>query len=215
MTTTARPLRRDAQRNRQRILDAAGETFAEVGLGVSLDEIARRAGVGVGTVYRRFPTKDDLIEALFEERIGQVAAAAEAALEEDDGWEALIGFMERALALQRADRGLRQLLLGAAGGHERVARARATIKPIVERLVARAQAQGVLRPDLVALDMPLLLFMLDGVAEYTRDADPDVWRRCLTIVLDGLRDRRDGPTPLPAEPLDVRGLEAIMRAWRA
>src|SRR5918912_2160745 len=167
--TTTRPLRRDAERNRRRILDAAGAVFPERGLGVTLDEIARRAGVGVGTVYRRFETKDALVDALFEDRIGQVAAAAEAALEQEDAWEALIGFMERALALQRADRGLRQILLGAAGGQGRVARARGRNKPIVERLVARANEQGVVRGDLVASDMPLLLFMLDGVAEYTRD----------------------------------------------
>jgi AcrR family transcriptional regulator len=211
----ARPLRRDAERNRQRILDAAGDVFAQRGLGVTLDEIARHAGVGVGTVYRRFETKEALIDALFEDRIGQVAAAAEAALEHDDAWEALIGFMERALALQRADRGLRQVLLGAAGGHGRVARARMTIKPIVERLVARAQEEGVARPDIAASDVPMLLFMLDGVAEYTRDVDPEVWRRCLGIVVDGLRVRRDAPTPLLAEPLDERGLERVMRAWKA
>src|SRR5918912_1260601 len=212
--TTTRPLRRDAERNRRRILDAAGAVFPERGLGVTLDEIARRAGVGVGTVYRRFETKDALVDALFEDRIGQVAAAAEAALEQEDAWEALIGFMERALALQRADRGLRQLLLGS-GGHERVARARGRIKPVVERLIERAREQGVLRPDVAASDMPLLLFMLDGVAEYTREADPDVWRRCLTLVVDGLRARRDGPTPLPAEPLGDRGLEVAMRRWQA
>jgi len=85
----------------------------------------------------------------------------------------------------------------------------------VERLVARAHEQGVVRGDLVAADMPLLLFMLDGVGEYTRDVDPEVWRRSFGIVVDGLRARRDAPTPLPAEPLADGALEAVMRAWRA
>jgi AcrR family transcriptional regulator len=92
---TARPLRRDAERNRQRILKAAAEVFAERGLEVSLDEVARHAGVGVGTVYRRFPTKDDLIEALFMDRIDEVATLAEQAAQDPDPWAGLVSFMMR------------------------------------------------------------------------------------------------------------------------
>ena len=88
-TTTQRPLRKDAERNRQRIIDAAREVFAERGLGVSLDDIARHAGVGVGTVYRRFPDKEQLIDALFDERLDAIAARAESATEIADPWLAL------------------------------------------------------------------------------------------------------------------------------
>src|ERR1700761_4755874 len=96
-TTSERPLRKDAERNRQRVLDAARELFAERGLGVSLDDIARHAGVGVGTVYRRFPDKEQLIDALFEERIGEMLSAAGESLEMPDPWLALVRFLERAL----------------------------------------------------------------------------------------------------------------------
>src|SRR5579863_4602175 len=87
----ARPLRRDAVRNRQRILKAASEVFTELGLEVSLDEVARHAGVGVGTVYRRFGTKEDLVAALFEDRVDSIANLAERAIQEPDPWTALVG----------------------------------------------------------------------------------------------------------------------------
>src|SRR4051812_25758248 len=101
-------LRADAERNRQRILDAAGELFARKGLCVGLDEIARHAGVGVGTAYRRFASKDELIDALFEDRVGEIAALAERALEADDPWEGLTGFLEGATELHVANRALKE-----------------------------------------------------------------------------------------------------------
>src|SRR3954453_17931999 len=103
---TDRPLRADAERNRERILDAAREAFAEDGLDVGLHEIARRAGVGGGTVYRRFPDKQELIEALFEDRIAEVLGIAEEALAEEDGWTGLEHFLRRSCALKVADHDL-------------------------------------------------------------------------------------------------------------
>src|SRR3954470_8632559 len=102
-----RPLRRDAERNRRRILRAAGEVFAERGLGVTMDDIAERADVGVGTVYRRFPEKELLVEALFEDRVEELVSLAQQALAEADPWEALVGFLERGQALQASNRGLK------------------------------------------------------------------------------------------------------------
>src|SRR2546421_9804063 len=104
-----RPLRRDAERNRQRILDAARVVFAERGLSGSHDDIAHQAGVGVGTVYRRFPDKEQLIDALFETRIEEIANVARAAAENPDPWSALMGFLMRAQELQREDRGLKEI----------------------------------------------------------------------------------------------------------
>ena len=205
-------LRRDAERNRQRILEAARAGFAERGLGITLDEIAKLAGVGVGTVYRRFPNKELLIDALFEERIGEVAAAAEIALTDEDGWRALTTFLGSAIALMAGDRGLRELVLGTSYGPQRVQLARSRIKPLVERLVTRAQAQGALREDFSATDFPLLLMMLDAVVDTTREIDPLSWRRALGIVLDGLR--APGITPLPGAPLEVPQLERAIQAWR-
>src|SRR5579875_2240178 len=114
-----RPLRRDAALNRRRILHAAAEVFTARGLGASLDDVARQAGVGVGTVYRRFPDKDTLIEALFEERLGAITGVAERALAEPDSWTALVTFLENASSLMAADRGLREILMYASHGRDR------------------------------------------------------------------------------------------------
>ena len=122
-----RPLRRDAERNRQRILQAARVVFAERGLGGSHDDIAREAGVGVGTVYRRFHDKQQLIDALFEARIEEIADVARAAAEHPDPWEALVGFLLRTQELVSKDRGLKEIVLGGARGAERAVAARSRI----------------------------------------------------------------------------------------
>jgi AcrR family transcriptional regulator len=209
-----RPLRRDAERNRQRILAAARDAFAEGGLAVTLDEIARRAGVGVGTVYRRFPDKEQLIDALFEERIGEMVAFAEAALSGDDAWEGLVTFLEAATAAHADDRGLKEVALSGAHGLERVARARELMLPLTTRLVRRAQEQGSLRSDLEPTDLPLLQLMLGSLSECTRDVDPEVWRRFLGILTDGLRTRRDSPSPLVPAALAPEQVQRTMRCWR-
>jgi AcrR family transcriptional regulator len=207
-------LRRDAERNRQRILEAAREGFARRGLGITLDEIARLAGVGVGTVYRRFPDKELLIEALFERRLDELVELAEDALGQQDPWDALAGFLERLLAVQAADRGLKEVALGTTHGQERVRRARGRLAPVVRALIGRAQAAGVLRADVVGPDMALVQFMIGAVIDYTSDVEPDAWRRLLAIVLDGLRTRRDGPSPLPTPPLGDAQLDRAMGRWR-
>jgi AcrR family transcriptional regulator len=213
-TPAERPLRRDAERNRRRILTAAADAFAEGGLGVTMDEIARRAGVGVGTVYRRFPDKDLLIEALFEQRIEELVALAEAARDDPDPFAGLVRFFETFLAVQAADRGLKDVVLGSARGAGRAARARQRIGPIVDELLARARAGGEVRPDLAASDLALIQLMLGAVIDFTHDVAPETWRRLLAIVLDGLPARRDAPTPLPARALDQGELERAMDAWR-
>jgi AcrR family transcriptional regulator len=207
----ARPLRRDAELNRQRILRAAAEVFTEQGLQATLDDVARRAGVGVGTVYRRFPDKEALADALFTERLDALVALAEDALAGPDEWGSLVSFLEQAGGLLAADRGLRQLFLFATYGYDRVGRARARMQPLVTKLVTRAQAAGVLRADLRPTDVPLIEFMLAGVAEYARDARPEVWRRYLALLLDGLRPARAGTTALPEQALTPAEIEAAMR----
>jgi AcrR family transcriptional regulator len=213
-STSDRPLRRDAERNRQRILEAAREAFAELGLSVTLDEIARRAGVGVGTVYRRFPDKERLIDALFEDQMTEFAAMAEDRLRSDDPWAALVGFIECACEAHACDRGFKEIALSGARGHERIARARQRMFPLVTRLVERAQADGSLRPDVAATDVPLLQLMLGSISECTREIDPELWRRYVGIITDGLRTRRDAPTPLAHDPLTAEQTQATMRAWR-
>ncbi len=202
-----RPLRRDAERNRLRILQAAREVFADRGFDATLDKIAAHAGVGVGTVYRRFPDKDALIDALFEERIGEVAAVGQRALSASDPWEGLVDFLQQASAMRAGDRGLRQALLSR--GAHKTERAREKLIPIVTELVARAQRAGALRADLDPLDLPLIDMMVSAVAELTREVSPELWQRALTIIIDGLATTRQTPTPLPGKPLDRDQLPAF------
>jgi AcrR family transcriptional regulator len=207
----ARPLRRDAQRNRQRILKAASEVFTERGLDVTLDEVARHAGVGVGTVYRRFRTKEDLVEALFVDRIEEVAALAEEAAKAADPWSGLACFMEQAATKLAGDLGLRQLMMFATYGGDRIWYARQRNAPLVTRLVERAQAAGQLRSDLRPTDIPFLLFVLTEAAQLARHVSPEIWRRYLTLVLDGLRPEREGVSPLPVPAMRPDEFEMTMR----
>jgi AcrR family transcriptional regulator len=213
-TDDERPLRRDAARNRERILSAAGEVFATRGLEVTLDDIAHHAGVGVGTVYRRFRDKEELIDALFDERMDAVLTVAEQALTVADPWLGLEGFFVSIFELQAADRGLRELAFAGRHGRERVARAKARLEPLIAEVVARGKASGRLRDDISPDDIPLLQKMLGEIIQIAGDVDPSLWRRYLTIVLDGLRTRRDGPTPLPVPALEHGQLELCMQSWR-
>lgn len=209
-----RPLRRDAERNRQRILRAAQQVYAERGLDVSLDEIAAHAGLGVGTVYRRFASKEELVETLFAERLREVVAAGEQALADPDAWRGLVGFLAGSHAMQAADRGLREIILSTRFGRDHVAEVRAGIQPIVTELVARAQRQGRLRADVAETDIPLIALMIGAVVDYTRPVQPEIWRRTLALVIDGLRARPDGLTPLEPAPLTPDEVDEAMRSWR-
>ena len=201
-STPPRPLRRDAERNRQQILLAARAAFAERGLTVTLDEIAQRAGVGVGTVYRRYSNKDDLIDELYEDIIAELAAAAEAQLGQPDPWKGLVGFLEQSLAMQASNSALKEIMAGGSHrGRERVARARERVAPLASEIFERAKQSGRLRPDVTESDMATIHAMLGAVIDSTRTTDPDAWRRYFGIVLDGLRTRRNAPTNLtPAAP---------------
>jgi AcrR family transcriptional regulator len=199
-----RPLRRDAARNRELILEAASDVFAERGLEAGYDEIARRAGVGVGTVYRRFPERIELVQALFESRIEGIVAMARQAASEPDPWVGLTQFIERTLAQQVADRGLKEVMVQSISPdqHQRVGREQLT--PIIGDLIARAQSEGQLRGDVGPQDLGALLMMLGSIS--TPDA-PELWRRYLALVLDGLRARPDH-AKLPLE----QPTEAMLRA---
>lgn len=205
-----RPLRADAQRNRRRILEAARRLFADRGLDVSLDEIAAAAEVGVGTVYRRFGDKDALIEALFAERIHAVTDHARRCLAEPDPWTAFAEFLRGVCRLNAEDRGLKETLLYADSGRERVHHARDQIAPLAQQILRRAQEAGVVRDDLIATDIPLMHFAVGFVADKTRDVAPDYWERLATILLDGVRVRRDAPSPMPADAIGPAQLPAVM-----
>lgn len=206
-----RPLRCDAERNRQRILRAASEVFTERGLEVSLDEVARHAGVGVGTVYRRFRTKEDLVEALFVDRIEEVAALAEKAAQDPDPWSGLASFMAEAADLLAGDLGLRQIMMFATYGGDKVWYARQRNAPLVTLLVERAQTAGQLRSDLRPTDIPFILFVLAEAAQFARRVSPEIWRRYLALILDGLRPEREGVSPLPVPAMLPDEFEMTMR----
>lgn len=189
-----KPLRADAERNRRRILDAASELFAEKGMCVGLDEIAHRAGVGVGTAYRRFPDKDKLVDELFAERVESLVAAAERGLAEPDGWEGLVTFMTGAVELHTSDRALKELVFHGSGGEERLAHVRSRMAPLAHEILDRAQATGKLRADVATTDLIMLQFAVASLAEYKT---PALWQRALGVVLDGLR----GGTPLEGRAL--------------
>ena len=197
------PLRADAERNRQRLLHAAREVFATRGLDVTLDEIARHAGVGTGTAYRRFANKNALIEELMVDRLGDVEAVARECLEEPDPWLGFSGFFERALAMMASDRGLKDVMFSAGRGGERLAAARQEVARVTTKLVRRAVEAGVVRSDLAPTDLPLINLMLNTLIDFGREVEPDLYRRFLAITLDGLRPQRQATEPLPVGPLDL------------
>jgi AcrR family transcriptional regulator len=214
MATAERTLRKDAERNRRRILDAAAELFAERGLGVTLNDIAHHADVGVGTVYRRFPDKELLIDALFEERVAEMLAFAEQALANPDPWEGLAGFLERGLELQARDKGLKQLLMGTPQGCAQVDGVRDRMLPIVTELVARARDAGVLRPDIEAADLPVIQWMVGAVLDQGRDIKPELWRRYLELVLRGMRTEPELAAPLSVASLTAEELQEVVHSGR-
>ena len=197
--TATRPLRRDAQANRDRIVVAARAAFAADGIEVPVEEIARRAAVGIGTLYRHFPAKEDLIDAVLEDAFTAFISAAEHALEEEDAWAGFRGFLERVFALHAENRGLKDLIATRAHGRVRAEAMRTRIRPLLRRLIARAQEQGALRADFAAEDMPLVFWTGGRVIEATAAVAPEFWRRYLGLLLDGLR--AEAATPLPHPPL--------------
>jgi AcrR family transcriptional regulator len=203
-----RPLRRDAERNRQRILTAAADLIAEQGLSVSHDQIARAADVAVGTVYRRFPEKSSLVEALYRDQVEAVVASARAALDIADPWQALVTFMTQILQFQAGNRGLQELSSGAPDGLALATYARTHIAPVVTELLARAREAGAVRADVTEPDLALIPIMIGAIIHRARHIDPGLWRRTLAIVLDGLRPEHR--SPLPGTALDSAQLARII-----
>jgi len=181
-------LRADAERNRTALLAAAREIFGEHGLDASLDEIARRAGVGNATLYRRFPTRRDLVAEVFADQMSDYVALAETALTEPDPWAAFVGYLTRLFTMQATDRGLAELLVTTSfDGDERIAALRTAAQRGATAVIERAQAAGALRADFTRRDIGILMKANAGVVQ--RAADPDAWRRQLELLLGGLAAR--------------------------
>lgn len=181
-------LRADAERNRVALLSAAREIFGEQGLEASLDEIARRAGVGNATLYRRFPRRRDLIAEVFAGQMREYVELADRALGEPDPWAAFVGYLTRLCEMQATDRGLSELLVTTGfDDDERLAELRATAQGRASAVIERAQAAGALRPDFTRKDLGLLVRANSGVV--ARATGPADWRRLLDLILDGLATR--------------------------
>ena len=197
---SVRPLRADAGRNRARIVAAAQAAFAERGLDVPLEEIAADAGVGIATLYRRFPAREDLIAACFETRVADYAEAADEALRAADGWSGFCAFVERVCAMQAADRGLKDVLMRSFPRARGLEAHRARAYQLWVRLVERAKSEGSLRQDFVPQDLVLLLMANAGVVQAAGQDAPGAWRRFVGLMLEACRADRAGSLPPPPAP---------------
>ena len=212
-TVTARKpraMRRDAVQNRERLLAAARELLAEQGFEVTLDDIARHAGVGVGTAYRRFANKGELLDALFTEQTVELAAAADAGLADPDPWHGLVSYLEKSLALQLRDRSLAQIVGGDRISVEQHDWNRDVMAPKNRALIARGREAGVLRADVAGTDLTFIQVGLNAIMTRSRDWHPDLYRRYLYLLLDGLRAESGNPTPLPIAALTSDQTHAVM-----
>lgn len=202
--TGAAPLRRDAAANRERILSAAVEVFSASGAEAGIDEVARRAGVGVGTVYRRFPTKDALLAEIVDQLLRDLVSVARDALEAPPQ-NGFADFLNGAGELQSRHAGcLWQLWSSGREGSDTLRELRA----IGQQLLTRAQRSGAVRGELVYEDIGMLLWSLAGVVESAHGVDPQLWRRTLEIMLHGLKP---SPEILAHPPLPPGGLDAVAR----
>jgi AcrR family transcriptional regulator len=205
--------RSDARRNRARIVAAARDLFAREGVEVSVEEITQRAGVGMGTLYRHFPTKEELIDAVLEDAFAEILRLAQEASDAEDAWVALSGFLQRSLELHAQNRGVKEILATREHGARRADAMRARMRPLLARLVERAHEQGTLRPDFTAEDLPLVFWTAGRVIETTSAVAPDYWRRYLGFLLDGLR--ASAATPVATPPLTrAQLLRAVRRHHR-
>ncbi|MDX6279878.1 MAG: hypothetical protein QOH03_949 [Kribbellaceae bacterium] len=208
-------MRKDAERNRERLVVAAREVFAEHGLDVALETVARQAGVSIGTLYNRFPGRVDLVRAAFADRSHTVNELAEHALALPDPWEGFVYFVEQVSHLQAADRGYNDL----AGRSIPAAHTPAPERELDEEhvrgyalmteIIARAHAGGRLRPDFTIEDMAFITWSITRTIDTTAGVRPDVWRRHLALILDGLQT--PAAHPLPEPPMTREEMAAVYR----
>ncbi|KQQ08775.1 TetR/AcrR family transcriptional regulator [Rathayibacter sp. Leaf296] len=205
-------LRKDAEQNRQRLIEAGRELLAERGVETTLNDVARRAGVGIGTAYRRFPHKQALFDAIFEQQIDELEDVLRTALADPDPWAGLVFYLERSVALQARDLGLAQAFSGRRLRPEQHDWERDRLAPLVNDLISRARAQGVVRPDVTGTDLVFLQIGLIAIAEAARsggatslisDDATDLHRRYLWLLLDSLRTHPHESTPLPVGALST------------
>lgn len=205
-SASARPARSDAVRNRGAILKAAAAMFATHGERVDVREIARCAGVGIGTLYRHFPTKDVLLDTVLHEHFAEWTQTARQAAAQCDPAEALSAFLRDALERQAQHRALVERFAETWDSTSGIAACRRELHPVIDDLVTRCHDAGVLRPGVTGEDISLLLVALGRIAQLSAAQErPELWQRTLEIVLDGLRPTHQAPLPAnsPAKPTSV------------
>jgi AcrR family transcriptional regulator len=211
---SSRPaLRIDAERNRQRLIAAAREMFAARGLDVPIEDIARHAGVGVATLYRRFPTRADLIAGAFEAKMAAYADAVTQALADPDPWAGFCGYIERVCAMQADDRGFANVLCMTFPTDRQFEAERDRAYDNFLELVCRAKAAGGLRDDFAAEDLPIMLMANAGVVAGTADAAPGAWRRFAAYMIQAFS--AGSAAPLPPPPTHTAMHRALHHIYRA
>jgi AcrR family transcriptional regulator len=211
--SSCRSLRRDAEENRCRIVTAARLLFAEHGLDVPFEEIARHASVGIATLYRRFPTRQALIEEIFAVRLEQAVQAAETALAATNAWEGFCAYVMEISALQAEDRGLRDVLRTTFPTARNLEETRVRGHRLAKHLIARAQAEGTLRDDFSPEDLVFLLIANGAFVAATSQIKATAWRRYVALFLEGCR--ADRAHPLPEPPLSERQMFRAMLTMSA
>ena len=198
MEAHVRPLRADAARNRARVLDAARTAFAEAGLDVGVEEIARRAGVGKGTLYRRFPTKEALVCAIFEDILLEFERVSDEALAGEQAGQAFVAFLNTCAVMQAENQGFYDVV-SRVGSRVITSDQSARFRKAAAGPLERAQAAGVVRDDLVADDLLQIFRMLGPTTRKFSGGEPvDHWPRYLAFLLDAMRPA--AATPLPPRP---------------
>lgn len=207
----ARRPRADAERNRATLLEVAQRLYAEQGIDVSLEEIARCAGVGIGTLYRNFPRgKEQLVAEALVGQATRYVAAAQRALAADDPWQGFTGFVREMCTLQAGDLGLGDLLAMMLPASERVEELRRKANELIGEILDRATATGKLRADLVAEDLLLLLIANAAVVQVTRHDAPQASRRMVDLFLAAVGTARARP-PLADPPSPEQMRQAMTR----
>jgi AcrR family transcriptional regulator len=192
-----RPLRRDAREHRDKLIAAAQREFAARGVDASLEKIARDAGVAIGTLYRHFPTRLDLLLAALRPRLQEFLDGAAAALEMDDPWDGFVCYLENLFAVQAGDRGFNDFLSRRFPGNAETEHIHDLMCEQIETVLMRAQKAGKARPDITRADIVNLIWSNGRIIDATSAKAPMAWRRQLYLMLDAYRADRAHSIPEP------------------